>query len=189
MKTKKNRKKEMVFLTNFQQDLKSDLQKLDTLKATFETAAQSKKLFESVFDGHKDSDTGLAIHFKNQYSQSKDFTPNTITISELKNSAGISVISNPKLRRQLVSLYNTYDNLATKLTLGTEKIVHMTNYASSHFNDVLNPADEEVKSMLKDSYFKNQIRANYVLTQLEAVKKAHDNCKLTLTLIEGELDD
>jgi hypothetical protein len=65
----------------------------------------------------------------------------------------------------------------------------MTNYASSHFNDVLNPANEEVQSMLKDSYFKNQIRANYVLTQLEAVKKAHDNCKLTLTLIEGELDD
>ncbi|MAM29149.1 MAG: hypothetical protein CMC13_09005 [Flavobacteriaceae bacterium] len=185
----KNRIKERNVLTNLKADLTADMEKLDSLKFQFEQAAASKEIFES-FLYYKDTiNVSLTEHFKNQFIHVLgDFNPNTITIDELKSSGSANLISNPLLSRELYALYDKYNDLSTKLQLGMERTQLMINYSSNYMRHVLNPSQEEITRMLHNTYFVNQVEANYVFGRLSAIEDTREKCQFVLELINKELN-
>ncbi len=125
----------------------------------------------------------------NQYNIANYFTRNSTTLDELKNSGGLVLISNKSLRRQLVSLYNNYEDLSGKLKLGSEKFQLINRYVSEFIDDINNPTDEEIMMLLNNRYFVNQSRLNYLYTQSEAATRAYYQCLGTLELIRKEYNN
>ena len=91
------------------------------------------------------------------------------------------------MRRQIVTLYNNYDDLKIKLKLGTEKAQIIWSYTSKYVNNVNAITNNEIYALLKDNFFKNQILLNYLVTQYSSTKKVYQNCIETLSLIKKEL--
>ncbi|MCJ7468016.1 MAG: DUF6090 family protein [Maribacter sp.] len=183
----KNTKKERGYLINLQQDLISDSLRLNELKNNFEIAVKSKRIFENLLNGKNITMDSLIIHFMNQHDFVNDFIPNSTTLDELKNSNGLNLISNPILRRQIVTLYNSYDDLIIKLKLGAEKSQIILAYTSKFVKNIDAITNDEIYTLLDDNYFNNQIRLNYLYTQLTITLKAYQNCFETLNLIKEEL--
>ncbi len=183
----KNAKKERGYLINLQQDILADSLRLSELKLDLELAVKSKRRFEKIIKGQTVSKDSLSINFSNQTDLITDFVPNSTTIDELKYSNGLNLISNAELRRQIVTLYNSYDDLILKLKLGVEKSQIIWSYTSKHVNNVTTITNDEIYALLKDNFFKNQMLLNYLHTQYITTSKAYENCVQTLTLLRKEL--
>jgi hypothetical protein len=183
----KNEQKETDHLTNFLQELKVDKLKLNTLQENFETALLSRDIFVSIFDGNGDTTDSLGIHYRNMVSFVNDFVPTTTTIDELNNSGSLNLISNKELRRNIVILLNQYVDLRLKLELGSQKSQKLFDFVSQHMVNVSKPAEEEMLALIELSYFSNQIRFNYLSTQLNATKIAYTGCLETIGMVEKEL--
>lgn len=183
----KNKQKETDHLANLLQELKIDELKLNTLKNSFETGILSKGIFVSVFDGNEDKTDSLGIHYLNMFNFVQDFTPTTSTIDELNNSGSLNLISNKELRRKIVILSNQYADLKLKLALGSQKNQKLFDFVSQHMVNVSKPNEEEMLALIELSYFSNQIRFNYLSTQLNATKMAYNGCLKTIGMIEKEL--
>jgi len=184
----KNARMEKSYLINLQQDLISDLVRLDELKSNFEIAVKSKDFLTRAINLESGRSDSLGINFRNLSSFVTDFIPNATTIDELKNSNGLYLISNPTLRRQIVTLYNIYDDFLAKLKLGNEKAQFILVYTSRYIKNIIKPTDTEVSGLIKDYSFNNLIRMNYLYTQLQACSKAYDNCIETLNQVKKELE-
>jgi hypothetical protein len=182
-----NTKKERGYLTNLQQDLIADSLRLSLLKNDLDSAVKSKRIFETIIQSQNRTNDSLIDHFINQADLNTDFVPNSTTLDELKYSNGLNIISNTQLRRQIVTLYNNYDDLKIKLKLGTEKAQIIWSYTSKYVNNVNAITNNEIYALLKDNFFKNQILLNYLVTQYSSTKKVYQNCIETLSLIKKEL--
>ena len=185
----KNAKKEKGYLNNLQQDLTADSLRLCELKRDLEVAVKSKRRFEKILQGQKTTNDSLIFLVTNQIDFINDFVPNSSTFDELKNSNGLNLISNPKLKRQIVTLYNNYDDLILKLELGTEKFQIIFSYLSKYVNNVNAITGEELEMLLNDNFFINQMRINYLYTQFTSTEKAYQNCIETLNLTKKELQN
>jgi hypothetical protein len=108
-------------------------------------------------------------------------------VDELTNSNGFNLISNPLLRRKIVTLYNQYDDLILKLKIGQEKGQTVINYVSKIVNNVEDISENEILNLLEDNYYINQTRMNYLYTQLMAVEESLQHCSESLKLINKEL--
>lgn len=184
---KKLRARESAFLTNLQVDLKSDSLRLAELKNEFNVGFAYKVLFLNYISGIEVDKDSLTDHFYQQYQILTDFVPNTATVDELKNT-GLTLISNPDLRRQIVTLYNGYENLNLKLTLGQEKAQNLISYISDKVPNIDELSYDEIIMLAKDPFFVNQVRMNYVFTQKTGVESAYLQCSETLALIKKEID-
>lgn len=184
---KKLRARESAFLTNLQVDLKSDSLRLAELQEDLTVAFSYKVLFLKHAEGRPVDKDSLTDHFYQQYQILTDFVPNTATVDELKNT-GLTLISDPSLRRQIVTLYNEYGNLKLKLTLGQEKAQTLISYISDKVLNIDELSHEEILMLAKDPYFVNQVRMNYVFTQKTAVETAYLQCSETLSMIIKEID-
>ena len=182
----KNKKKERGYLINLQQDLKADSLRLSELKNDFELAVKSKRKFEIIIEEQYTTNDSLIFYVNNQIDLITDFVPNSSTFDELKNSNGLNLISNPQLKRQIVTLYNCYDDLILKLKLGTEKSQILYGHLSKYVNNINSITSEEIHFLLNDNFFKNQMLLNYLYTQYTATSNAYDNCVKTLELINKE---
>ena len=184
----KNARMEKSYLINLQQDLTSDLVRLDELKTNFEKAVKSKDFLVSVINSESGRSDSLGVNFRNLSSFVTDFIPNKTTMDELKNSNGLYLISNPELRRQIVTLYNTYDDFVAKLKLGNEKAQFILVYTSKYIKKITESTDAEVSELIKDYSFNNLIRMNYLFTQLDICSKAFYNCVITLDQVKKEIE-
>lgn len=185
----KNAAQERYHLVNLQLDLQADSVRLFELNIDFKKAVCSKMKFEDFLSENSVNTDSLSVHFMNQYFIGTDFIPNSTTIDELKNSSGLNLITNPQLRRQIVTLYNSYDELGVKLKLGLEKGQIIMRYSSDKLEDINNPKDEEIEIFLRDKFFANQTRVNYLSTQSIAVSEAYRQSIELLELIRKELND
>jgi hypothetical protein len=183
----KNSKKERGYLINLQQDILADSLRLSELKNDLDKAVKSKMQFEGIIQEKNSTKDSLIVHFNNQADIITDFVPNSTTLDELKYSNGLNLISNAQLRRQIVTLYNSYDDLIIKLKLGTEKAQIIWSYTSKYVNNVNAITNDEIYMLLKDKFFKNQILLNYLVTQYNSTEKVYQNCVETLNLIKKEL--
>ncbi len=185
----KNGKKERGYLINLQQDLLADSLRLSELKNDLDIAVKSKRRFEQIIQEQDPTEDSLTVHFNNQTDLITDFVPNSTTLDELKYSNGLNLISNAQLRRQIVTLYNSYDDLIIKLKLGTEKSQIIWSYTSKYVNNVNALTNHEIQELLKDNFFKNQVLLNYLVTQFTSTEKVYQNCVETLNLINKELNN
>ncbi|MCL6257672.1 DUF6090 family protein [Aquiflexum sp. TKW24L] len=131
----KNAKREQAFFNNLQQDLISDSLRLKEIKEKLIIAVSYKRVFENYMKGNVTDLDSLNAHFSRQYNLLNDFVPNSTTVDELSNN-GLNLISNPTLRRQIVSLYNTYDDLILKLKIGQGKSQSVLNYVSQKVENI-----------------------------------------------------
>lgn len=183
----KNEQKETDHLVNLLQELKMDKLKLNILKKNFETAIVSKDFYVSIFDGNEDKTDSLGIHYLNMFDFLMDFVPASTTVDELKNSGSLNLISNKELRLYIVRLSNQYVDLKQKLALGTQKNQNLFDFVSHHVSNVSKPSEEEMLALVELSYFSNQIRFNYLSTQLNATKIAYNSCLESIGMIEKEI--
>ena len=185
----KNSKKERSYLINLQQDIITDSLRLSELIQNFELAVRSKRRFEKIIEGQNTTNDSLIIYVNNQIDHIKDFVPNTSTFDELKNSNGLNLISNPKLKRQIVTLYNSYDDLILKLKLGSEKSQILYAHLSKYVNNINTITSEEIQVLLNDNFFRNQMLLNYLYTQSTATSLAFENCVEILNLLKKEIQN
>jgi len=183
----KNAKREEAFLFNLQQDLRSDSLHLKEIKETLRTAVTYKTVFENQMKGLATDPDSLNAHFLKQYNILLDFVPNSTTVDELSNN-GLNLISNPSMRRQIVTLYNDYDELILKLRIGQEKGRLVADYVSQKVININSPTADEIRDLLKDNFYVNQTHMNFLGTQLTAVNQAFQQCEETLLMIQKELD-
>lgn len=183
----KSSKKEQVFLANLEQELIEDSIQLLTLRHTLGNAVNYKRVFEKHMLGIAQDEDSLSDHLINQYNIFTDFVPNSTTIDELINSNGFSLISDTKLSRQIVSLYNSYEQLALKTATGQEKKQVIISYVSHRVADINNITKDEIRSLLKDNFYVNQTRLNYLVTQLNAIDESYQHCLATLRDIRKEM--
>jgi hypothetical protein len=182
----KNAKREHAFLTNLQQDLSSDSLRLKEIKDKLKIAVSYKRVFESQMKGNVTDPDSLNAHFLKQYNLLIDFVPNSTTIDELSNN-GLNLISSPSLRRQIVTLYNTYDDLILKLKIGQEKGQSVLNYVSQKVENINSPSPDEIQNLLKDKFYVNQTYMNFLATQLKDADQALQQCEETLLMIQKDL--
>ncbi|WP_075348601.1 DUF6090 family protein [Algoriphagus marinus] len=183
----KNTKREEAFLFNLQQDLRSDSLHLKEIKETLRLAVVYKRVFENQMKGLSTDPDSLNAHFLKQYNILLDFVPNSTTVDELSNN-GLNLISNPSMRRQIVTLYNDYDELILKLRIGQEKGRLIVDYVSQKVININSPTADEIRDLLKDNFYVNQTHMNFLGTQLTAVNQAFQQCEETLLMIQKELD-
>jgi hypothetical protein len=182
----KNAKREHAFLTNLQQDLRSDSLRLKEIKERLKIAVSYKRVFESRMKGNVTDPDSLNAHFLMQYNLLIDFVPNSTTVDELSNN-GLNLISSPSLRRQIVTLYNTYDDLILKLKIGQEKGQSVVNYASQKLENINSPTTDEIRNLLEDKFYVNQTYMNFLATQFTAVGQALKQCEETLSMIQKDI--
>ncbi|SMD42784.1 hypothetical protein SAMN00777080_1349 [Aquiflexum balticum DSM 16537] len=182
----KNAKREHAFLTNLQQDLRSDSLRLKEIKERLKVAVSYKRVFESQMKGNVTDPDSLNAHFLMQYNLLIDFVPNSTTVDELSNN-GLNLISSPSLRRQIVTLYNTYDDLILKLKIGQEKGQSVLNYVSQKVMNINSPTTDEIRHLLEDKFYVNQTYMNFLATQLKDADHALQQCKETLSMIQKDL--
>jgi len=182
-----NKYKEKEHLINLIQDLRADSLRLTELENSFKSGVKSKIIFVDAIEGRRTSTDSLNIHFNNQINHVSDFVPNSITMDELKNSSSLNLITNTLLRRKIVKLYNSYDDLIVKLELGTIKAQEIIDIASRHIKNISNPTKEEIVALINTPYFANKVKLNYLYTQLSTTTGAFTNCKETIELISKEL--
>ena len=183
----KNAKRENAFLINLQQDLSFDSLRLKEIKETLKTAVSYKRVFANQMKGEATDPDSLNEHFLKQYNLLIDFVPNSTTVDELSNN-GINLISNPSLRRQIVTLYNTYDELILKLKIGQGKGQSVLNYVSQKVKNINSPTEDEIRNLLEDKFYVNQTFMNFLATQLTAVDQAFQQCEETLLMLQKDLD-
>lgn len=184
----KNTKREKAFFVNMLDDLKLDSIRLQEIKSILETAVRYKQFFENYMAGKQTDKDSLNAHFHKQYNILVDFIPNSTTMDELSSGNGINLISNPVLRRKIVTLYNNYDVLAIKLKTGKDKGQSIVNYVSQKVPNINDISDSEMTGLLDDRFYTNQTRMNYLITQLEAVENAFKQCLETLEWIKKEIN-
>jgi hypothetical protein len=180
-------KKEKLFLVNLQQDLESDSVRLNAIRTTLWTAVQYKRIFEGHMKGTPTDRDSLNAHFIRQYNILVDFVPNSTTMDELTNSNGFDLILNPRLRRQIVNLYNQYDDLKLKIAIGQEKAQVVLRHVSQKVKNINLLTGAEIAALLEDPFYVNQTHMNYLATQMAAAEAAYQQCVETLALIRNDL--
>ncbi|MEN2282965.1 DUF6090 family protein [Algoriphagus sp. SE2] len=183
----KNQKREKAFLTNLREDLRADSLRLQELNNTLQSAVSFKRVFENRINGKESDQDSVNANFRGQYNILVDFIPNSTSMDELTSGNSLSLISNSSLRRKIVALYNNYNDLILKLKVGQEKGQTVVNYVSQKVKNINQPTNEEIDRLLEDPFYVNQTLMNYLVTQLEAVTAAQQNCNETLVLIRKEL--
>jgi hypothetical protein len=184
----KNEKREGAFLINLQQDLKSDSVRLLKIKTLLNNAVIYKRVFEKEVKGIPQDRDSLNAHFIMQYNLLIDFIPNTTTVDQLTNSNGFGLVSNAILRRQIVILYNNYDDSILKMKIGQEKGQLVIRHVSQRVNNIDQLTDKEISDLLEDSFYVNQTRLNFLVTQLTSVEYTLHQCIETLKLLRKELN-
>jgi len=184
----KNKQKETYHLVNLLQELKMDSLRLHILKKNFETAVLSKQRFQAIFDGNSNASDSLGIYYLKMVDFNNDFVPNSTTMDELKNSGNPNLISNIELRRNIVKLSNLYYDLLLKLQFGSKKGEKLFDFMSQNISNMNKPTDKEILALIDLPYFTNQVRYNYLYTQLITTEIAYNGCLETMAMIKKELN-
>ena len=179
---RKNRFAEKKYVNDLIQDLKNDDIALKKLTLFLESKLASKIKIIAFLQGNNVEADSIEFHIAKQYAISGRFTPTNITIEELKNSGNLKIINDDDLRRQIVSLYNSYSHeVFTENTFNTQNI-KLLDLAGAYFKNIIQPSKDEIYIALEDNKFVNGIYANFTQTRKGAINDLHTQC---LNLIEN----
>ncbi len=175
-KNRQDRVSEQKYVNDLIQDLKNDDIALKRLTIFLESKLESKVKIEAFLQGNNVETDSIEFHVLKQYSMSGRFTPTNITIEELKNSGGLKIIRDDDLRRQIVSLYNSYSNeVFTEDTFNSQNL-RLLNLAGAYFNNIGQPSKDEIYIALEDNKFINGIYTNFTQTRKNAIYDLHTQC-------------
>ncbi|WP_133085484.1 DUF6090 family protein [Winogradskyella aurantia] len=181
---RKNILSEKRYLNDLIQDLKNDAIMLNQINIFLESKSASKTKIEPLLDGHKVDIDSIDYHFTIQWAVRNRFTPTSITIEELKNSGKLNIIRDINLRRQIVSLYNTYSYEVFSEDMFNSANVKLVNLAGTYFRNVLEPTKDEIYVALEDNEFINGIRANFTFARMDAINDLRKRCSSLIQNLE-----
>jgi len=173
---RKNKLSEKRYVSDLIQDLKNDVNSLKQLNSFLETKLASKIMILPLLKGNNVEIDSIEFHFARQYGINGRFTPTNITIEELKNSGGLKIIRDVDLRRQLVSLYNSYSKEALTEDIFNSQNIKLLDIAAAYFKNVIQPTKDEIYIALEDNKFINGIYANFTDTRKNAINDLHTQC-------------
>ncbi len=189
---RKNKLYEKKYVTDLIQDLKNDANSLEQLNTFLKSKLASKRMIVTLLEGNNVEIDSIEFHFARQYAINGRFTPTNITIEELKNSGGLKIIRNVDLRRQIVSLYNSYSKEALTEDIFNSQNLKLLDIASVYFKNVIQPTKDEIYVAIEDNRFKNGIYANFARTRKEAINDLHTQCLNLIKSLENyrnQIDD
>ncbi len=80
------------------------------------------------------------------------------------------------MRRQIVSLYNSYSNEAFTEDLFNNSNNKLVDLAGAYFKNVFEPTTDEIYIALEDNKFINGIQTNLTFTRLGAINDLQTKC-------------
>lgn len=174
--TRKSIASEKRYVSDLIQDLKNDSIKLNQFDMFLKSKSVSKAKIAPLLQGNNVAIDSIGFHFASQWAISGRFTPTNITIEELKNSGSLNIIRDDDLRRQIVSLYNSYS-----IESFLEDTFNDTNYklvalAGAYFKNIFEPKTDEIFIALEDNKFINGIQTNLTFTRLRAINDLQTKC-------------
>ncbi len=174
--TRKSIASEKRYVSDLIQDLKNDSIKLNQLDIFLKSKSVSKDKILPLIQGNKVAIDSVVFHFAIQWARRGRFTPTNITIEELKNSGGLNIIRDVNLRRQIVSLYNSYSVEAFTEDSFNNANNKLLDIAGVHFKYILDPTIDEIYTALEDNRFINGILANFTFTRMNAINDLQKKC-------------
>ena len=172
---RKSKLTEIKYVNDLIEDLNNDVIALKEFTVDLESKKASKRKLESFLENKEGIDS-IEFHIVNQYILTDRFTPSNITIEELKNSGGLKIIRNVDLRRQIVSMYNSYSKEVHTEDLFLSQNLKLLDIASEYFKNVSQPSIDEINLALEDNKFINGIYTNFAKTREEAINDLHSEC-------------
>ncbi len=173
-----NRERELATLDNLNKEfsenlveLESNIEKLDSLSVSL------AKILALMHDGPEDLtvDAFEVLLEKTFYTPS--WTPSSFIIEELKNSGGLSQLSDPKLRNLLFDWERGYENLILihdgYNIYANQYIRYLTDFGSVRNLDVIDGGIKSLKkstiarndiTMLKEPRFENRVDNYYFMS-------------------------
>jgi len=164
------------YVSDLIQDLKNDSIKLNQLGIFLKSKYASKEKIAPLLRGNKVAIDSIGFHFAIQWAISGRFTPTSITIEELKNSGSLNIIRDVNLRRQIVSLYNSYSIVSfTEDTFNSQNL-KLIDIAGAYFKSLMEPTRVEIYIALEDNKLINGIMANFTGTRKKAINDLQTQC-------------
>ena len=174
--TRKSIASEKRYVSDLIQDLKNDSIKLNQLDIFLKSKSVSKEKIVPLLQGNKVAIDSIEFHFAIQWAIRGRFTPTNITIEELKNSGGLNIIRDVNLRRQIVSLYNSYSIEAFTEDVFNNASNKLLDIAGAHFKSIMEPNIDEIYIAIEDNRFINGILANFTFTRMNAINDLQTKC-------------
>jgi hypothetical protein len=174
--TRKSIASEKRYVSDLIQDLKNDSIKLSRLDMFLKSKFASKEKIVPLLQGKKVAIDSIGFHFAIQWAISGRFTPTNITIEELKNSGSLNIIRDINLRRQIVSLYNSYSIESFTEDTFNDANNKLVDFAGAYFKNVFEPKTDEIYIALEDNKFINGIQTNLTFTRLRAINDLQTKC-------------
>ncbi|WP_223034353.1 DUF6090 family protein [Hanstruepera marina] len=188
-----DRKLEKQYLAGLLNDLQSDSIAINDLIIMSNEQVRRKEKLHNYFDGHQFSNDSIAHFFAPQWGMPVGFVPNTVTLDEMKSSGGISLIGKQDIRKNIIEMYNTYQEFINgdqayyernrfELRKMAFKIPHVFDSAS--LNNAIKP---DIVEALKNDELRNGILANYAIgvnkELITLQEKNHELLKLLTTYL------
>ena len=180
--TRKSVASEKRYVSDLIQDLKNDSITLSRLDIFLKSKYASKLKIVPLLQGNKVAIDSMGFHFAIQWAINGRFTPTNITIEELKNSGSLNIIRDINLRRQIVSLYNSYSIESFTEDTFNNANNKFVDLAGAYFKNIFEPTTDEIYVALEDNKFINGIQTNLTFTRLRAINDLQTKC---LSLIEN----
>lgn len=108
-KQKQNHKTEMRYISDLINDLTQDSIYLASIKKISDAQVKSKDRLEEFWEGKKINEDSLYQIFQSQWANRYSFKPSATTLSEMKSTGTLGVISNELLRKKILETYFKYD--------------------------------------------------------------------------------
>jgi hypothetical protein len=174
--TRKSIASEKRYVSDLIQDLKNDSINLNRLDIFLKSKYASKEKIAPLLRGNKVAIDSIGFHFAIQWAISGRFTPTSITIEELKNSGSLNIIRDINLRRQIVSLYNSYSIESFTEDTFNNANNKLVDLAGAYFKNIFEPKTDEIYVALEDNKFINGIQTNLTFTRLRAINDLQTKC-------------
>lgn len=206
--SKKQRSRELHYLSNLKTDLKLNIAHLDSYIATREKAINSANTIIEHYEGKPIEDLEeFNVHTVNIYTWQK-FTQINNTFQELMNSGNLALISNDSIKNILLnmeSLYSMLKNEEAHFRYDAEVLLYEPQYNMMDMNPIVQNymyqvsdgaigerrqlSEEQFGKMLKDTKQKNGfVMAVYEFTVMnQQFKQMKAMCQNLIVLIDKEL--
>ena len=177
------RTEEKLFIQNLIVDLKSDSIQLSKIISESQKAAQSKLILEHFFTKQEVNIDSITQHFQNQLLTGFQFVPKKTSIEELRSGSGLSIIQDHYIQREIIDLYNFYNEFAKTESFFFNKYVRFQEALFPIVENVSNLTLDEVHELKSNKQIRNMIRFNFAGSRHSELTLALESCcKLLIDL-------
>jgi len=169
-----NRNLELRYISDLINDLRKDSTNLQGVYSEALRTSRAKVAISKFFDQPDHPIDSLPEYFRYQWDPYKIFSPSTSTIDEMKSSSNMDIIRDDLLRKQIVSIYYTYELFLQDESLYRESTREIFARAKEGLRNIDDPFPDEIEKLLQEPKMANSIRKNFANGRLRSVVNVSD---------------